>query len=400
MLCPKCGKEIQQGDVICLNCGNLLTSVYNSQDYNSQTIQPNETVSNSNYNASNNQIGLVDDNIIDQTISNVDQTIEPVSQISETVVPLNMYDNQNVSTLNDNLSNDIPKFDISDDKEQTFDPFNGFGMIDTVSPEQMAAMEMNSAEITTDQIINDGYVSNISTNQDSMSSLVSDIQNSQVVQPVSYVEPVGSNTVSNVTNDTQSANIIPSVIPPVESVVQMSETVVPEVTTNKVVSKNTKTKKDIKRKEKKNINKKGLFIILGVVLSILIVSIVSYYYIFSKSPSEYILNNDKFPSITAVIGSRKLESTSTSNDGDIIIKKYHYTKVKNVMNDLAYYTDYLTQSLKFVNTTAYDLNEEIGTLQLGNESVTGGYVIIVTIEYNIDEYTITIKRAPGTLTRY
>ncbi len=394
MICPKCGKEINQDDVICLNCGTLLTSMYRPQT--EQVISNNNDIISQNATSNNNFIN--NEQVLSNYLGNSNYSEVPIyGEIAQENNEINQPQvmNQPAEIVNPQVMNqptEVVSPQVMNQPTEVVSPQVMNQPTQIVNPQVMNQL----ADVVSPQVMNQP----------------AEIVNPQVMnQPVEVVSPQVMNQPTEIVNPqvmNQPVEIIPTVIPPIElnnggvpSVVPIMEQ---DSTSNEDISiKENKTKepkkKRIKQKNKPK-NNKIIYLVALVSVFVVVVLIGVYLLLSNKAPKNYTLGDDKFPSITAVVGSRNLVETTSTTENEIVIKKYHYTKIKNVMTDLYQYIGYLMQSLNYVNTTAYDLNEESGIIQLGNESTTSGYVINIIIEYNTDEYTITIKKVPGTLTRY
>lgn len=142
-------------------------------------------------------------------------------------------------------------------------------------------------------------------------------------------------------------------------------------------------------------------LVLAIILLLIAGSVFSYYvFLSTKSPTQYRLKDEIVPAITTIVGNRSVKDAKVESNETEIKRVYHYINISNVTADLTNYISYLQESLKYINITPYDLTESSGTIQLGNESKTNGYVILMTITYDTNSYTITIERKQGTLTRY
>lgn len=137
-----------------------------------------------------------------------------------------------------------------------------------------------------------------------------------------------------------------------------------------------------------------LFILIGV-LSILIINSVDK----AGNIDYYTLGDDKIISITSIVGERKTNNISTKKSGGIITKKYTYVNVSNTKSDISKYAQELKNN-NFVNTTDIDLSKDDGTISLASSSIDSDNIIIITISYDLDSYTITLKKGKGSIQPY
>lgn len=141
---------------------------------------------------------------------------------------------------------------------------------------------------------------------------------------------------------------------------------------------------------------------LAVLFILLIASILTIVAISLNNTANkdyYIMGNDEIISIKNVVGKRKINSTSTNINNGNTTKKYQYVKIDNVQSDL---NEYITEIQKrnFVNTTAYDLSKESDTIKFACESLEKDKIIIMTITYTNNSYTIELQKGKGTLNLY
>ena len=137
-----------------------------------------------------------------------------------------------------------------------------------------------------------------------------------------------------------------------------------------------------------------LFILIGVFFLFLTKTLTN-----AGNSDYYAIGDDKIISITNVVGKRKLNNISTNKEKGVTIKKYGYINIDDVKSDINKYIDELKNN-NYINTTDIDLSKNNNSISLANYSVDDGYIIIVNIEYDLGNYTITLKKGKGTIQPY
>ena len=136
-----------------------------------------------------------------------------------------------------------------------------------------------------------------------------------------------------------------------------------------------------------------------VILLALLVAFVFYSINSAKNLTEYDLGSDKIPSINAIIGAErkvtKVGSGVSTESGNY--KEYTYESSSTAKDLLAYATHLFSNG--WLATKDPDLNTEKGELQLAAESGDKGKILVMTIAFEPDKYTIHIRKFDGTLTR-
>ena len=137
--------------------------------------------------------------------------------------------------------------------------------------------------------------------------------------------------------------------------------------------------------------------IIAVLMIIGIIGIVSLFSISLKDDGTYTMGNDTVTSINGVLDDKKVISGSTSTENGVKIIQKTYQTDGTVKEELLKYANYLIQNEDFLV-----IADEEGNLEIAKESIDEGDIIYITIEYgNVsDEYTVTIKKGEGTLTKY
>lgn len=116
--------------------------------------------------------------------------------------------------------------------------------------------------------------------------------------------------------------------------------------------------------------------------------------------TEYDFGTDKVPTINSVIGTeRKVTGVSSGTSNGIKYKEYTY-QTDSTFDDLLAYVTALMNDYDWMAIEDYNLNDPTGTVKLAIESADSGKILIMTITYKANEYTIRIEKGDGTLTRY
>lgn len=119
----------------------------------------------------------------------------------------------------------------------------------------------------------------------------------------------------------------------------------------------------------------------------------------SSNAEEYELGNDTVKSVKAVVDKRDVSAVSTATKNGIKTKKITYQS-DTVQDDLIKYVQYLRGEGGFDLTRDMNLSQIPGIVQLGKESEDAGKILIMTIEYDRNEYTVTLEKGKGNLNRY
>ena len=119
-----------------------------------------------------------------------------------------------------------------------------------------------------------------------------------------------------------------------------------------------------------------------------------------KDDKYYVLGNDKLPSINLVVGNRELASYNNLDGDNIITKVYKYKNVEDTKSDLSSYIKVLKNDYNYLYTTEVNLSKSKGKFQLGNNSVDSNKIIIITISYDKDSYTVKLTKGDGKINPY
>ena len=109
-----------------------------------------------------------------------------------------------------------------------------------------------------------------------------------------------------------------------------------------------------------------------------------------KSPDKYELSEkDSVVSITKVVGEREVKTTKVASQ----YVKYVYKNVQNTKSDVEKYAAQLVGVDKFTANKKYKNMDPTGEIKFTKTSSSDkNYLIIVTVTYTEDEYTIVAER--------
>ena len=146
--------------------------------------------------------------------------------------------------------------------------------------------------------------------------------------------------------------------------------------------------------------KKWKKILIAIVILLAILGAFAYYTLTSAAKlTEYDFGSDKIPSINAIIGVErnvtKVGSGISTNNGQY--KEYAYES-SSVRDDLSVYSTHLRNNGWKV-TKSYDLSVGKGEMQLATESAEKGKILLMSVVFELDNYTINIRKLEGTLTK-
>ncbi len=395
MICPNCKKEIEQDRYICPHCGSLVSShniempVFETPIYGDEkddapilTIDasPNDyeeriSFSNPKPIEPKNDVYVNDNYTVDYSVKHA---VEPKTEYQDFTLEDSL---ENASTP-EIIDSDIllqPFNNVSEEKE-VVPPVEINEPSKDIKPVEETNLPPNTNDVSFNEMpISDQFLyekKGIIPNQDKVVAL-----DQQTVGSISEIPK-------------QNVEIIDK---PASDAPLSEYTKEPEVIVHMPEHPRGKLPSEVHEETKKYT---GL-LVLAIIFLVLAGSVFSYYlFLATKSPTQYQLKDEVIPSITSIVGNRSVKDTKVENNNDEIKKTYNYNNISNVTADLTNYITYLTETLSFINTTTYDLTESSGTIQLGNEGKTEGYVVLITITYNNNSYSIVVERKLGTLTRY
>lgn len=128
-----------------------------------------------------------------------------------------------------------------------------------------------------------------------------------------------------------------------------------------------------------------LFIAIVVTIALLIINKTA-------NADCYTISGDSITSIKAVIGKRSITSYTSNIGGGLEEKKYEYNNVTDVKEDIFRYVDYLCETDGFRILSSVDFTQPKGRVLLEKNSIDKKKVILITIEYSLSNYTITIEK--------
>lgn len=112
---------------------------------------------------------------------------------------------------------------------------------------------------------------------------------------------------------------------------------------------------------------------------------------------SYDFDTDSVTSITSVVGERTVTNVSTGSGTGGQYKEYTYNTDSAVADIQAYINSLQNQGWV---VTQNDGDANSGTVQLGIESADDGMIILVTITFTADSYTVNVNKSEGTLNRF
>ena len=146
--------------------------------------------------------------------------------------------------------------------------------------------------------------------------------------------------------------------------------------------------------------KKRFPIWIPIVAVVLIGAIVAGYFLLGglKNVDNYELEGLRIKSVTSVVGDRKItgKESGVTNAGKF--QKYTYKSDDSVADITAYFLDYLVDSEKFLLLTDFSSEQTSGTIEVGKNADTEGFIYLVKAKYDKDGYEITVSYDKGEVT--
>ena len=136
------------------------------------------------------------------------------------------------------------------------------------------------------------------------------------------------------------------------------------------------------------------FTIIGASITMIIKSINKV-----SNADYYNIGNDKITSIAKVVGKRKINKVSTHRSKGVTTKEYQYVDIKDTRSDIDKYIEQLRKD-NYISTSNIDLTRRSSTIELATYSIDSTKIIIINISYDLNSYTITIKKGPGSIQPY
>ena len=134
-----------------------------------------------------------------------------------------------------------------------------------------------------------------------------------------------------------------------------------------------------------------------VVIAVAVIAILIFLVGNAANLTEYKLGGDKVASVNAVIGEvRKTTGVSSGTSGGVRYKQYTY-ETASMFEDLKTYSVFL-QNNDWLVTQSYDLSAGTGEAQFGKQSVDKGKILLLSIAFAPDKYTVRINKLDGELT--
>ena len=115
--------------------------------------------------------------------------------------------------------------------------------------------------------------------------------------------------------------------------------------------------------------------------------------------NEIELGSDTINTVKVVVGERKVTGASTQVSNGVTTKTIKYNS-DTVQEDLITYVQYLRNEAGFQLTKDMNLAIVPSMVELAKTSQDSGQIIMLKIEYNDSEYTITVQKGKGTLNLY
>lgn len=111
---------------------------------------------------------------------------------------------------------------------------------------------------------------------------------------------------------------------------------------------------------------------------------------------EYDIGGDSIPSITSVVGERKVTGVEATIKDEVITKRYNYAS-NSVFDDLLTYITTLREDEGWLVTRDFNLETVPGSAELGKESADEGQILLMTLSYDDSGYELTIVKGEGSI---
>lgn len=136
------------------------------------------------------------------------------------------------------------------------------------------------------------------------------------------------------------------------------------------------------------------FIVMSILVISTILVIVAYTSTNKVAKLQYYdVAGDNIPSITHVVGERKVSGKSSKVSNSVLYEQYSYYGMNSAIEDVQEYIKYLSENDSFTIYSHLDPNTVVGQISLGKKSLTTGKDILLTIVYEVGRYTISIEKA-------
>lgn len=107
----------------------------------------------------------------------------------------------------------------------------------------------------------------------------------------------------------------------------------------------------------------------------------------------YDIAGDRVTSVSHVLGKRKVSGVSSKVSNSVLYKQYSYYGMSSAIDDVQKYVNYLCENDSFIKYSELNPNIVVGQILLGKKSSKTGKDILLTINYEIGRYTISIEKA-------
>ena len=112
---------------------------------------------------------------------------------------------------------------------------------------------------------------------------------------------------------------------------------------------------------------------------------------------SYEMSGDIVPSVTKVVGYRKVNSYSTKTSGSLS-KKTITCVTSDSREDVKNYVAFLAKNEGFKFLDDYEYNAPTGKARLAKESREKGKLLIIEIDYSLGAFTVAVTKGEGTIT--
>jgi len=108
-------------------------------------------------------------------------------------------------------------------------------------------------------------------------------------------------------------------------------------------------------------------------------------------------DNDKIPSLTSVVGARKVAGVSSGSSTNGVREKSYTYETETLNEDLDAFVASL-QTNSFLITKSLDGNALKGSIQLGINSIDEGKIILVDLSWDNTRIVVQMTKGDGTIT--
>lgn len=118
----------------------------------------------------------------------------------------------------------------------------------------------------------------------------------------------------------------------------------------------------------------------------------------AKDVEEYKIGENVIPAIKLIVGERKVSGVSSTIENGVSTKTYTYINIESVKEDLIKYVSELRTNQNYKVIKSFDLNDATGDLQLAKKAYESDKIIVISIEWSANTYTVSLNLLEGTLT--